>query len=159
MGSSGAFAVCLLKALAQARSTSITPGALAESASEIEIDVLKEPVGKQDTYVAAHGGVCAYTFHTDDSVTVEPLELSPETLRGLDQHMLLFYTGEAREASSVLSDQDQRSRSGDRGMTTISMRPKRWGMRAAICCGPEISRPTRSSCTSTGRTSVGARQG
>src|SRR5436189_403959 len=55
MGSSGAFGVCVLKALAQARSTAITPGALAEAASEIEVDVLKEPVGKQDTYVAAHG--------------------------------------------------------------------------------------------------------
>ncbi|MGC9974897.1 MAG: galactokinase, partial [Gaiellaceae bacterium] len=72
MGSSGAFAVCLLKALAQARSTSITPGALAEAASEIEIEILKEPCGKQDTYVAAHGGICSYTFNPDDSVDVVP---------------------------------------------------------------------------------------
>ncbi len=63
MGSSGAFTVCLLKALAHARRTSITPGALAEDACEIEIDMLGEPVGKQDPYVAAHGGICAYTFH------------------------------------------------------------------------------------------------
>jgi D-glycero-alpha-D-manno-heptose-7-phosphate kinase len=116
MGSSGAFAVCLLKALAHARFTSITPGVLAESACEIEIDVLQEPVGKQDPYVAAHGGICAYTFNPDDTVDVEPLELSAETLRRLDQNLLLFYTGEAREASSVLSDQDTRSRSGDEEM-------------------------------------------
>ena len=57
MGSSGAYTVCLLKGLAHARRTSITPGALAEAACEIEIDVLKEPVGKQDPYVAAHGGI------------------------------------------------------------------------------------------------------
>ncbi len=57
MGSSGAYTVCLLKALAQARRTSVTPGALAESACHIEIEVLKEPVGKQDQYVAAHGGI------------------------------------------------------------------------------------------------------
>ena len=63
-------AVCLLKALAHARFTSITPGALAESACEIEIDVLKEPVGKQDPYVAAHGGICAYSFNPDDTVTL-----------------------------------------------------------------------------------------
>ena len=67
MGSSGAYTVCLLKGLAHARRTSITPGDLAEAACEIEIDVLGEPVGKQDPYVAAHGGICAYTFHPDGS--------------------------------------------------------------------------------------------
>ena len=66
----------LLKGLAHARRTSITPGALAERACEIEIDILKEPCGKQDPYVAAHGGICAYTFSPDGSVDVEPLELS-----------------------------------------------------------------------------------
>ena len=65
MGSSGAYTVALLKALAHARRTSITQGALAESACEIEIDVLREPCGKQDPYVAAHGGICAYTFAPD----------------------------------------------------------------------------------------------
>src|SRR5262249_46209308 len=77
MGSSGAFTVCLLKALAQARSVSLTAGDLAEAACEIEIDILREPVGKQDQYVAAHGGICAYTFNADDSVDVIPLELAP----------------------------------------------------------------------------------
>ncbi len=62
MGSSGAFTVALIKGLAHARRTSITPAALAEGAAEIEIDILKEPCGKQDPYVAAHGGICAYTF-------------------------------------------------------------------------------------------------
>ncbi len=81
MGSSGAFTVCLLKGMSQARSTSIAAGALAEAACEIEIDILNEPVGKQDQYVAAHGGVCAYTFNQDGTVGVEPLELAPETLR------------------------------------------------------------------------------
>ena len=116
MGSSGAFAVCLLKALARARSTSIAPAALAEAASEIEIDVLKEPVGKQDPYVAAHGGICSYTFHADGSVDVVPLELSPRTLSRLRENLLLFYTGEARAASAVLTDQDERSREGDERM-------------------------------------------
>ncbi len=115
MGSSGAFTVCLLKGLAHARRTSITPGALAEAACEIEIDVLDEPVGKQDPYVAAHGGICAYTFDPDGSVEVEPLELGPETLRRLRDQLLLFYTGEARSASEVLCDQDERSKAGDDG--------------------------------------------
>jgi D-glycero-alpha-D-manno-heptose-7-phosphate kinase len=116
MGSSGAFTVCLLKALAQARSTSIAPGALAEAACEIEIDVLGEPVGKQDQYVAAHGGICSYTFHLDGTVDVQPLELAPDTLRRLRENMLLFFTGEARTASSVLADQVDRSNRGDTEM-------------------------------------------
>jgi D-glycero-alpha-D-manno-heptose-7-phosphate kinase len=116
MGSSGAFTVALLRGLAHARRTSIAPGALAEAACEIEIDVLHEPCGKQDQYVAAHGGICAYTFATDGAVTVEPLELAAETLRALREQLLLFYTGEARDASSVLADQDSRTRSGDEEM-------------------------------------------
>jgi D-glycero-alpha-D-manno-heptose-7-phosphate kinase len=116
MGSSGAFGVCLLKALAQARSTSITPAALAEAASEIEIEILNEPVGKQDTYVAAHGGICSYTFNQDGTVEVVPLELGEDTLRRLHENLLLFYTGEARSAAKVLEDQDTRSRSGDPDM-------------------------------------------
>ena len=109
MGSSGAYTVALLKGLAHARSTSITPGQLAESACEIEIDVLGEPAGKQDPYVAAHGGICAYSFHPDGAVEVEPLELAPGTLRRMRDQLLLFYTGEARSSAQVLTDQDKRS--------------------------------------------------
>ena len=116
MGSSGAFTVCLMKGLAHARRVSMTPSALAEAACGIEIDTLNEPVGKQDPYVAAHGGICAYTFAPDGGIVVEPLELSPATLRGLRDHLLLFYTGEARSASAVLADQDVRSRAGDEEM-------------------------------------------
>jgi D-glycero-alpha-D-manno-heptose-7-phosphate kinase len=116
MGSSGAYTVCLLKGLAQARRTSITAGALAEAACEIEIDVLGEPVGKQDPYVAAHGGICAYTFHPDGAVDVEPLELDAGVLRRMRDQLLLFYTGASRSASKVLADQDERSKSGDQEM-------------------------------------------
>jgi D-glycero-alpha-D-manno-heptose-7-phosphate kinase len=113
MGSSGAFTVCLLRGLAYARRTTIAPGPLAEAACEIEIDVLGEPVGKQDQYVAAHGGICAYSFRRDGSVEVEPLALDPTTLRHLKDQLLLFYTGMDRSASQVLSDQDRRSLDGD----------------------------------------------
>jgi len=116
MGSSGAYTVCLLKGLAHARRTSIPAGALAEAACEIEIDILGEPVGKQDPYVAAHGGICAYSFNEDGTVEVEPLELNPSVLRRLRDQMLLFYTGESRAASTLLADQDDRSKSGDREM-------------------------------------------
>jgi D-glycero-alpha-D-manno-heptose-7-phosphate kinase len=127
MGSSGAYTVCLLKGLAHARRTSITPAALAEAACEIEIDVLGEPVGKQDPYVAAHGGVCAYTFDPAGDVAVEPIELGPEVLRRLRDQLLLFYTGEARSASGVLADQDERSKAGDPEMLENMHRTKELG--------------------------------
>jgi D-glycero-alpha-D-manno-heptose-7-phosphate kinase len=130
MGSSGAYTVALLKALAHARRTSITQGALAEAACEIEIDVLNEPCGKQDPYVAAHGGICSYTFNTDGTVDVEPLELKPETLRGLRDNLLLFYTGEARDASAVLLDQDSRTKTGDQAMIENLHRTKEIGLRS-----------------------------
>ena len=113
MGSSGAFTVCLLKALAHARCTSITPGALAEAACHIEIDVLKEPVGKQDQYVAAHGGICAYTFRRDGSVDVEPLELDTEVLRKTEgPTAALLHRAMSALHRVVLSDQDSRSTGG-----------------------------------------------
>ncbi len=129
MGSSGAYTVCLLKGLAQARRTAITAGALAEAACEIEIDVLGEPVGKQDPYVAAHGGICAYTVHPDGAVDVEPLELDPQVLRRLRDQLLLFYTGEARSASKVLADQDSRSKAGDEEMIENLHHTKELGRR------------------------------
>ncbi len=130
MGSSGAFTVCLLKGLALARRAAVAPGALAEAACEIEIDVLREPVGKQDQYVAAHGGICSYTFNPDGSVDVEPLELAEGTLRKLRDHLLLFFTGEARDAATVLGDQDQRSKAGDASMLENLHRTKEMGHRS-----------------------------
>jgi len=129
MGSSGAYAVCLLKSLASARHASITPASLAEAACHIEIEVLGEPVGKQDPYVAAHGGICVYTFHPDDTVEVQPLELSDEALRRFRDHLLLFYTGEARSASKMLVDQNTRSKLGDLEMIENLHRTKELGQR------------------------------
>jgi D-glycero-alpha-D-manno-heptose-7-phosphate kinase len=131
MGSSGAFTVALLKALALARRMSVTPQALAEQACEIEIDILNEPVGKQDQYVAAHGGICTYTFHKDDTVTVEPLELSEQTLGELRNNLLLFYTGASRSASGILADQVTRTRSGDEDMLENLHRIKGMGRQSA----------------------------
>jgi D-glycero-alpha-D-manno-heptose-7-phosphate kinase len=127
LGSSGAYTVCLLKALALARSVATTPADLAERACEIEIDFLKEPVGKQDQYVAAHGGICTYAFHPDDSVEVRPLVLSAQTLRAMDRNFLLFYTGDARSASSILADQVTRTESGDADMVANLHRTKEIG--------------------------------
>jgi D-glycero-alpha-D-manno-heptose-7-phosphate kinase len=130
MGSSGAFTVALLKGLAHARRTTATPSSIAEAACEIEIDVLEEPCGKQDQYVAAHGGICAYTFSRDGTVEVEPLELTTQTLRLMSAHLLLFYTGEARAASRMLSDQDQRLAAGDTEMLENLHRTVEMGRRS-----------------------------
>ena len=128
LGSSGAFAVCLLKALALAGGKATTPSTVAEAASHIEIDILGEPVGKQDTYVSAHGGICAYTFNPDDTVTVEPLELSEETIQEMADRFLLFFTGETRDAVEILADQDNRSRTGDEQMLGNLHRTKEIGL-------------------------------
>jgi D-glycero-alpha-D-manno-heptose-7-phosphate kinase len=130
LGSSGAFTVCLLKALGLARREATTPATLAEAACAIEIDVLEEPVGKQDQYVAAHGGICAYTFHKDDTVTVEPLALAAETLDKLRDNLLFFYTGETRSASQQLADQVTRTEGGDTAMLDNLHRTKEIGLRS-----------------------------
>jgi len=128
LGSSGSFTVCLLKALSLGGRMSSTPGAIAEAACHIEIDVLGEPSGKQDQYVAAHGGICAYTFHEDDSVTVEPLRLSRETLQGMCDGFLLFFTGETRKATDILADQDARTRELEAEMVANLDRTKQIGL-------------------------------
>ena len=92
------------------------------------MDVLGEPVGKQDPYVAAHGGICAYTFDPRRKVEVEPLELDPEVLRRMRDQLLLFYTGEARSASNMLADQDTRSKAGDEEMLENLHRTKELGL-------------------------------
>lgn len=128
LGSSGSYTVAVLKAIALAKRQATNPGSLAEDACEIEIDILNEPIGKQDQYAAAHGGICAYTFAKDGSVSVEPLELAPETLTDLDNNFLLFFTGDVRSASGTLSDQVKRSESGDEAMLANLDRTKEIGL-------------------------------
>ncbi|MDX6561791.1 MAG: D-glycero-alpha-D-manno-heptose-7-phosphate kinase [Gaiellales bacterium] len=132
LGSSGAFTVCLLKALAIAGRQATTPSAIAEVACHIEIDLLGEPIGKQDQYAAAHGGICAYTFNRDDTVTVESLNLSEETSDALRFHLLLFYTGATRSASAILRDQDTRTRNLDKKMLANLDRTKEIGLESRV---------------------------
>jgi D-glycero-alpha-D-manno-heptose-7-phosphate kinase len=110
LGSSGSFGTSLLKALHRFRNKTITPGDLAETACHIEINLLKEPVGKQDQYVAAFGGLNCYEFRPDDSVAVTPLAISDDTLREFEQRVLLFSTGIVRQAPEILKDQDDKTK-------------------------------------------------
>ena len=113
LGSSGAYAVCAIKALELAGGGDPAPGELAEAACAIEIDALGRSVGKQDQYAAAYGGVRAYTFNADDSVDVRLLELSGEMERALRDEFLLFFSGRERSASDVLSGQVLGTQAGD----------------------------------------------
>lgn len=113
LGSSGAYTVCVVKALEDASGRRISPGALAEAACAIELGDLGRTVGKQDQYAAAHGGVNAYTFERDGTVAVRPLDLSADTRLALRERFLLFFTGQSRSASEILAGQVERTLAGD----------------------------------------------
>jgi D-glycero-alpha-D-manno-heptose-7-phosphate kinase len=82
----------------------------------MEINVLQRPVGKQDQYIAAFGGLTAFEFNQDDTVRVEPLRIPPHALAELENRLILFFTGIYREAPSILGDQVKRSLAGDKDM-------------------------------------------
>lgn len=113
LGSSGSFTTALLKALYAHRRQLIHPQELAELACHIEIDRLGEPIGKQDQYIAAYGGITCFTFHKDDSVSAVPLKISMDTMFDLEDSILLFFTGYSRSASSILKDQKVRTQGSD----------------------------------------------
>jgi D-glycero-alpha-D-manno-heptose-7-phosphate kinase len=124
LGSSGAYTVAVLKALRLLGHSDAAPDELAEAASEVEIELAGRSVGKQDQYAAAFGGVRAYTFNPDDSVETRELALADHVLRSLRDDFLLFYTGEARSASDVLSHQVDRTLAGDSEATDNLHRAK-----------------------------------
>jgi D-glycero-alpha-D-manno-heptose-7-phosphate kinase len=107
LAGSSSFAVGLLHALHAYRGERISPGQLAEEATHIEINVLEEPIGKQDQYAAAFGGLNFFRFNPGGAVTVEPIRMNGTFLDDLFEHILMFWTGIQRDASSVLSEQKQ----------------------------------------------------
>ena len=116
LGSSGSFATALLRALHSHERNVISPHTLAEQACHIEIDLLCEPVGKQDQFISAYGGVTCFEFKKDDSVAVAPAAISHEVLDSLEDGLCLFFTGYSRSASAILKDQDDRSKAKDRSV-------------------------------------------
>jgi D-glycero-alpha-D-manno-heptose-7-phosphate kinase len=129
LGSSGAFTVGLLRAVYALKREPVTPGALAEEAARIEIDVLGEPVGKQDQYIAAYGGLTCFEFHADERVTVTPLAVPQATLHALEERLLLFFTGYSRAAGGILGDQRKRLDEGDPEMIANLEETKALGLR------------------------------
>ena len=116
LGSSGSFGTALLKALHTLRKNLVHPSELAAQACHIEIDRLGEPVGKQDQYIAAYGGVTCFRFLRDDTVEALALQIADETLYTLEDNLVLFFTGYSRSASVILKDQDDRSKRSDISM-------------------------------------------
>lgn len=113
LGSSGSFTTALLKALYAHRKRHLHQEELAKLACMIEIEKLKEPIGKQDQYIAAFGGISAFSFNQDDTVNCKSLDISMDTLLVLEENLLLFFTGFSRSASNILRDQQVKSESDD----------------------------------------------
>lgn len=116
LGSSGSFVTALIKALYAHRKKLLHPSDLAEMACHIEIDRLGEPIGKQDQYIAAYGGLTCFSFKQDDSVVAKPLSVNMNTLFDLEDNLLLFFTGFSRSAGSILKDQKVRTQENDGDM-------------------------------------------
>jgi D-glycero-alpha-D-manno-heptose-7-phosphate kinase len=116
LGSSGSFTTALLKALHAWKMNLVHPAQLAEQACEIEIDRLGEPIGKQDQYIAAYGGITCFKFMPDGRVDAWPLKVAEETLYNLEDNLLLFFTGYSRSASSILNEQKDKTLAADKAM-------------------------------------------
>ena len=116
LGSSGSFTTALLKALHAYKRDLLHPQELAQEACYIEIDRLAEPVGKQDQYIAAYGGITCFEFQKNGRVKAKPVKISKEILYDLEDNLLLFFTGYSRSAGSILKKQDVQSRKDKKDM-------------------------------------------
>jgi D-glycero-alpha-D-manno-heptose-7-phosphate kinase len=133
LGSSSAFCVGLLHALYAFRGEHPSAGQLAEEAAHIEMDVLGRPVGKQDHYAAAYGGINLFRFQRDGGVSVEPLRIGEEGRDKFFAHAMLFWTGQTRSASKVLAE--QREKTPQRWQELTEMRDAASRLRRAMSNG------------------------
>ena len=116
LGSSGSFTTALIKSLYAHNKKLIHPQELAELACHIEIDRLKEPIGKQDQYISSYGGVTCFTFNRNGKVIAKPLKISHNKLTELEDNLLLFFTGYSRNAGDILKEQDNKTKKNERKM-------------------------------------------
>lgn len=116
LGSSGSFTTALVKALHSYKNELIHPQQLAEQACDIEINKLKEPIGKQDQYISAYGGITCFEFDKDAEVKAYPLKIDKETKYDLEDNLLLFFTGYSRSASSILGEQNTKTQNNEKDM-------------------------------------------
>lgn len=116
LGSSSSFTTALLRALHTMQGHIVSTRTLAEEACEIEMNRLKEPIGKQDQYIASYGGITCMNFHKDGYVWVDPLKIQRDTLYNLEDNLILFFTGFSRSAGNILKEQDDKSKEKDNDM-------------------------------------------
>ncbi len=136
LGGSSSFAVGLLNALHAFRGERVSAGQLAEEACHIEIDVLKQPIGKQDQYAAAFGGLNFFSFKAGGAVTVEPQRLNNGGLKHLFESILMFWTGHQRDSSSVLTE--QKANTATKMDSLRCMRAHAFALQD-LCGGPDFS--------------------
>lgn len=116
LGSSGSFTCALLKALSTENGKKLSNRDIAEIACKIEIDILNEPIGKQDQYISAVGGITEFKFNSDNSVGTSSLNINDSNLKNLEESLLLFFTGYTRSASKILADQNKKTNVSNKDM-------------------------------------------
>lgn len=132
LGSSSTFTVGLLNTLNCYQGKYMSKGKLAEKACEVEIEKLKNPIGKQDQYAAAFGGLNFIEFHRDGEVSVSPVRMQPETCRRLQENLVMFYTGDTRSANVILAEQKKNSSAADKAANLRQMCTLARKMRQAL---------------------------
>ena len=120
LGSSSSFAVALLNALHTLKNENVSPVQLAEEASSVEIELLGSPIGKQDQYAAAFGGLNLFEFATDGRVSIDPINLSAVEVNALLDKSILIWTGRSRDANSVLTDQAHHANSNQEHLLELT---------------------------------------
>ena len=116
LGSSGSFTTALLMALHSYKKNIINKNLIAQQACAIEIDKLQEPVGKQDQYISAIGGITSFNFFKNGEVKYKPLNVSNDILYNLEDNLMLYFTGFSRKASNILKDQNEKSKKNNKDM-------------------------------------------
>ncbi len=132
LGSSSTFTVGLLNALNCYQGKYMSKGKLAEKACEVEIQKLRSPIGKQDQYAAAFGGLNFIRFHQDGEVSVSPIVMMPEIYHRLQRNLMMFYTGDTRSANSILSEQKKNISAQDKAENLKKMCALAEDMRVAL---------------------------
>ncbi len=133
LGSSSSFTVALINALHAYKREFVSQKQLAEEACHIEIDILGEPIGKQDQYMGAFGGLTCLTFDKNGEVLVEPLRMSDEAMEQLESNLVFFFTGKERSASDILADQDKKSQEDDQEILRNLSQIKEIGLETRKC--------------------------
>ena len=128
LGSSSSFTTALLRCLHEYKGELVTTEQIAREACEIEMVRLKEPIGKQDQYIAAYGGIRAMWFRKDGTVDVETLNMSKDTYYNLEDNLILYFTGFERSASQILKEQDDKTRASNADMKNNLDQVKQMGL-------------------------------